>query len=52
LDRIFNVLNLEKIAVVDKTRVNYFYLVNMKFFLDFVKTFGYFIEIEVKNTPK
>jgi len=31
-DRIFNDLSLEQIAVVDKTRVKYLYLVNMKSF--------------------
>lgn len=52
MDRIFNVLNLEKIAVVDKTRVNYLYLDKYEISLDFVKTLGYFIEIEVKKYTK
>ena len=52
LDRIFNVLGLEQIAVVDKTRVNYLYLDKYEISLDFVKTLGYFIEIEVKKYTK
>lgn len=52
LDRIFNVLGLEQIAVVDKTRVNYLYLDKHEISLDFVKTLGYFIEIEVKKYTK
>lgn len=52
LDRIFNVLGLEQIAVVDKTRVNYLYLDKYEISLDFVKTLGYFIEIEVKKFTK
>lgn len=52
LDRIFNVLGLEQIAVVDKTRVNYLYLDKYEISLDFVKTLGYFIEIEVKKCTK
>ena len=49
-DRIFNDLSLEQIAVVDKTRVKYLYLVNMKSFQSLL--ISYFIDIEVKNTPK
>lgn len=49
LERIFKVLGLEKIAIVDKTRYKYFYLDKYEVALDFVKTLGYFIEIEVKN---
>ena len=52
LDRIFNVLGLEQIAVVDKTRVNYLYIDKYEISLDFVKTLGYFIEIEVKKYTK
>ena len=52
LDRILNVLGLEQIAVVDKTRVNYLYLDKYEISLDFVKTLGYFIEIEVKKYTK
>lgn len=52
MDRISNVLSLEQIAVVDKTRVNYLYLDKYEISLDFVKTLGYFIEIEVKKYTK
>ena len=51
-DRIFNDLSLEQIAVVDKTRVNYLYLDKYEISLDFVKSLGYFIEIEVKKYTK
>lgn len=49
LDKIFNVLGLSKIGVVDKKRKTYFYLDKYEVSLDFVNTLGYFIEIEVKK---
>ena len=52
LDRIFNVLGLEKIVVVDKQRKTYYYLDKYEIAFDYVKELGYFIEIEVKNYSK
>lgn len=52
LDKIFNVLGLEKIAIVDKERKTYMYLDKYEIALDYVKELGYFIEIEVKNYTK
>lgn len=52
LDKIFNILGLEKIAVVDKERKTYFYLDKYEVALDYVKELGYFIEIEVKKYSK
>ncbi len=49
LDKIFNILGLEKIAIVDKDRKTYFYLNKYEIALDYVKELGYFIEIEVKK---
>lgn len=49
LDKIFSVLGLEKIVVVDKTRKIYFYLDKYEIALDYVEELGYFIEIEVKK---
>ncbi len=49
LDRIFEVLGLEKIAVVNKVRKTYFYLNKYEVALDYVDNLGYFIEIEVKQ---
>jgi len=49
LDKIFNILGLEKIATVDKVRNTYNYLNKYEVALDKVKNLGYFIEIEVKN---
>lgn len=49
LSKIFNVLGLEKIAVVDKVRKLFFYLEKYEIALDFVKDLGYFVEIEVKK---
>lgn len=49
LENIFNVLGLERIAVVDKTRYKYMYLDKYEVSLDYVESLGYFIEIEVKN---
>lgn len=52
LDKIFKVLGLEKIAVVDKIRKTYFYLDKYEVALDYVYSLGYFIEIEVKKYDK
>ena len=52
LNKIFNVLGLEEIAIVEKTRTTYFYLNKYEVALDFVKDLGYFIEIEVKKYDK
>ncbi len=49
LSKIFNILGLEEIATVDKTRTTYFYLDKYEVALDYVKDLGYFIEIEVKK---
>lgn len=49
LDKIFSILGLEKIAVVDKKRKEYFYLDQYEIALDYVEKLGYFIEIEVKK---
>ena len=49
LDKIFKVLGLEIIAVVDKDRKKYMYLDKYEISLDSVKDLGYFIEIEVKK---
>lgn len=52
LEKIFNVLGLKSIAVVDKTRYKYMYLNKYEISLDYVESLGYFIEIEVKNYSK
>ena len=52
LDKIFKVLGLEEIAIVNKQRKTYMYLNKYEIALDFVKDLGYFIEIEVKNYTK
>ena len=52
LDKIFNILGLEKIAVVDKIRKTFFYLDKYEVALDYVHQLGYFIEIEVKKYSK
>lgn len=49
LSRIFNILDLEEIAVVNKTRSKYLYQEKYEFSLDYVKNLGYFVEIEVKR---
>lgn len=54
LDRIFKVLDLEVIAVVNKTRRKYLYENKYEVSLDYVKDLGYFFELEVKryeNSP-
>lgn len=52
LDKIFHVLVLEKIAVVDKKRKSFFYLDKYEIALDYIQKLGYFIEIEVKKYSK
>ena len=52
LDKIFGILGLEKIAIVDKQRKTYLYLHKYEIALDYVKDLGYFIEIEVKDYSK
>ena len=52
LDKIFNIIGLEKIAVVDKKRNTFLYLDKYEIALDYVKNLGYYIEIEVKNYSK
>ncbi len=49
LDKIFSILGLEKIVTVNKERIKYSYLNKYIVSLDYVKTLGYFIEIEVKK---
>lgn len=49
LERIFEILGLEKIAVVNKVRNTYNFLDKYEVALDYVEELGYFIEIEVKN---
>ena len=52
LDKIFNILGLEQIAVVDKKRKTFLYLNKYEIALDYVQKLGYFIEIEVKKYSK
>lgn len=52
LDKIFKILGLEEIAIVDKLRRTYSYLNKYEIALDFVKDLGYFVEIEVKEYDK
>lgn len=52
LDKIFNILGLEKIATVDKKRKTFFYLDKYEIALDYIQELGYFIEIEVKKYCK
>lgn len=49
LSKIFKILGIEEIAIVDKVRKTYFYLNKYEIALDYVKDLGYFIEIEVKK---
>lgn len=49
LGKIFKVLGLERIAIVDKKRQTFFYLDKYEIALDHVQELGYFIEIEVKK---
>ena len=52
LDKIFGILGLENIAIVDKYRKTYLYLDKYEIALDYVKDLGHFIEIEVKEYSK
>jgi len=52
LNKIFNVLGLEKIALVNKIRKTYLYLDKYEVALDYVENLGHFIEIEVKKYDK
>lgn len=52
LDKIFDILGLEKIAIVDKKRKAFLYLNKYEIALDYVQKLGYFIEIEVKKYSK
>lgn len=49
LDRIFRILGLEEIVLVNKTRKTFFYANKYEIALDDVQNLGYFIEIEVKK---
>ncbi len=49
LNKIFDKIGLEKIAVVDKIRKTYYYLDKYEVALDIVKNLGFFVEIEVKK---
>ncbi|MDE5630501.1 MAG: class IV adenylate cyclase [Bacilli bacterium] len=49
MDKIFKVLDLKEIAVVDKNRITYCYLDKYEVALDTVEELGYFVEIEVKK---
>lgn len=49
MNKIFNVLGLEEIGIVDKVRNSYFYLDKYEISLDYVENLGYFVEIEVKK---
>jgi len=49
LKKIFTIIGLEEISLVDKTRRTYFYLNKYEVALDVVKDLGYFVEIEVKK---
>lgn len=49
LGKIFKILDLEVIAVVDKSRLRYMYQDKYEISLDSVLELGYFVEIEVKN---
>lgn len=49
LDKIFKVLGLEQIIVVDKNRITYLYLDKYEIALDYVEKLGYYVEIEVKK---
>ena len=52
LEKIFTILGLEKIAVVNIKRKTYLYLNKYEIALDFVDDLGYYIEIEVKDYNK
>ena len=52
LRKIFAILGLEEIVVVDKYRKTYMYKNKYEIALDFVEELGYFIELEVKDYSK
>lgn len=52
LEKIFTVIGLEKLIVVDKTRKVYLYKDKYEVALDEVAGLGYFVEIEVKKYEK
>lgn len=52
LDKIFKILGIEKIVIVDKQRITFLYLNKYEVALDYVKNLGYFIEIEIKKYDK
>ena len=53
LNKIFNILGLEKIAIIyKKKKKTFFYLDKYEIALDHVQELGYFIEIEVKKYSK
>lgn len=52
LDKIFSILGIEKLIVVDKTRKKYMYLEKYEIVLDHVEELGFFCEIEVKKYEK
>ena len=52
LDKIFKILGIEEIAIVDKQRITFLYLNKYEIALDYVKDLGYFIEIEIKKYDK
>jgi len=52
LNKIFEILGLEKIVIVDKIRKTYYYLNKYEVALDYVKKLGFFIEIEIKKYDK
>lgn len=49
LEKIFTILGLEKLTVVNKKRKTYYYQDKYEIALDYVENLGYFIEIEVKK---
>lgn len=49
MNKIFKVLGIEELAVVEKIRNTYLYLDKYEVALDSVKDLGYFVEIEVKK---
>lgn len=49
LDKIFHILGIEKLIIVDKMRKKYMYLDKYEISLDYVEKLGYFVEIETKK---
>ena len=52
MEKIFEIVGLNKIATVDKKRKDYLYKNKYQISLDEVKNLGFFIEIEVKKYDK